>query len=288
METAVTILRDLWQKRVIVAIFAVIAILIGGLVAYRPSLPPQSRKYEVGTANARILVDTPASQAVEIAPKGSETLGARASLLANLMADGELKDAIAKRAGLAPGQLLTVAPSATQPNTVSPAALRNPQAYILTTRVLTTDSGEQLPIVDVDTQAPDAQRAAALANAAVGGLEDYLDSKASIDGVSDTRRLRVRPLGAAQGRDVARGPSNVIALMAAIFVFGVFCALLLIADELARSWRAASDVEEELRDADIDSWHLEQAFYDQRSAPSSGEDNGSVPGDAEVGAAGRS
>ena len=60
----------------------------------------ERRSYTVGVANASVLIDTPKSQVVEVAPKGSDTLGPRANVLANLMVDGEIKNAIAARAGL--------------------------------------------------------------------------------------------------------------------------------------------------------------------------------------------
>ena len=57
----VTILRELWHRRTIVALVALVSLLVGAAVAFRlPSL--ESRKYEVGIATARILVDTPKSQ----------------------------------------------------------------------------------------------------------------------------------------------------------------------------------------------------------------------------------
>ena len=45
----------------------------------------------------------------------------------------------------------------------------------------------KLPIIDVQAQAVDADRAAALANAAAKGLGEYLDSKAAAEAV----RVRV-------------------------------------------------------------------------------------------------
>ncbi len=54
MPNAVTILRELWRRRFAVVLFALIAIAVGGLVAYKPSFPPQSRKYEVGVATAKL------------------------------------------------------------------------------------------------------------------------------------------------------------------------------------------------------------------------------------------
>ena len=87
----VTILRELWRLRVLVLGIALLAMLVGMALAFRlPSL--ESRKYEVGVATASVLVDTPNSQVIEVAPKGSDTLAMRASLLANLMAEGVVED----------------------------------------------------------------------------------------------------------------------------------------------------------------------------------------------------
>jgi hypothetical protein len=241
MDTSVTILRELWRRRVAVGLIALQAIALGMLLAYKPSLPPVSRAYKVGTATAHILVDTPDSQVVEVAPKGSETLGQRAGLLSNLMAEGEVEAAIARRAGLRSNELLAVAHAGIDPQSVTPKQKQGPNVNLLTTSVLTNDSGEQLPIIEVTAQAPDAERAARLANAAVAGLGDYLDSKAAVERVSDARRLRVRGLGAAGAREALRGPSQVVALAAAIFIFVFECALLLVISALARGWRAASE-----------------------------------------------
>jgi hypothetical protein len=249
MDTSVTILRELWRLRVAVGLIALQAIVLGMLLAYKPAFPPESRSYKVGTATAHILVDTPDSQVVEVAPKGSETLGQRAGLLSNLMAEGEVEGAIARRAGLQPNQLLAVADAGIDPQSVSPKQKSGPNINLLTTSVLTNDAGEELPIIEVTAQAPDAQKAARLANAAVAGLSDYLDSKAAVERVSDARRLRVRGLGAAGARETTKGPSQVIALAAAIFIFGFECAILLVVSALARGWQAASEHDEDgLRD----------------------------------------
>ena len=240
------ILRELWRDRLSIVLCASLAIIAGVLVAYRPALPPslESRKYEVGTASARILLDTPASQVIALAPKSGENLGAHASLLANLMGEGEVKAAIAKRAGLDQDRLLTVTPSAAESGSVSPAQLRNPRANIVKIRALTNDTGEQLPIIDVDAQAPDARGAAALANATVSGLAAYLDHKATVDGVSESRRLRVRALGTSQGSLISRGPGGLIGVIVSIVLFATLSGLVLFAGALGRGWRAASDAED--------------------------------------------
>ena len=239
----VTILRELWRLRVLVLGIALLALLVGMALAFRlPSL--ESRKYEVGVATASVLVDTPNSQVIEVAPKGSDTLAMRASLLANLMAEGVVKTAIAERAGIAPDDLhgmaqSTVAAAGAKPE-VPPA-----RAYALVTRVVGTPGGDQLPIIEIDAQAPDAARAAKLAEAAVSGLTEYLDSKAADEQVAAANRLRVSGLGPPQASQVVRGPRSLFVFFAVIFVFTAGCAALLVVVALVRGWRVASEIDEQ-------------------------------------------
>src|SRR4051812_23340244 len=98
MDT-VTILRRLRRHRGLVVLAATWALLVGLGVAYRidSSLGVHARQHTVALATARLLVDTPSSQVVQVSPKGSDALGVRATLLSNLMVDGTIKDVIARR-----------------------------------------------------------------------------------------------------------------------------------------------------------------------------------------------
>jgi capsular polysaccharide biosynthesis protein len=246
----VTILRTLWHRRVLVCLVAVVAIVVGWMLAFKLSLPPESRSYTVGTATTRILVDTPRSQVVAVNPKGSETLGARASVLANLMVEGEVKAAIARRAGLKPSQLRgATGPEGAQPEgeageVSTTNAPLGPKSYALRTDVLTSSDLVDLPIIEVAAQAPTPARAMRLANAAVAGLSDHLDSKAADEQVDDSRRLRVRGFGGAQASEITRGPGGIVALGAAILVFLAGCGAVLVASALARGWRVAAASEQ--------------------------------------------
>lgn len=239
----VTILRELWQRRTYVAVLAGLALLVGAAVAFRlPSL--ESRTYAVGVANARVLVDTPRSQVLEVAPKGSDTLAVRANLIANLMAEGVVKDAIAKRAKLPADKLEGVAQTSTGSGSASTAPKSfGSEANVLTTRVIMTAEGDQLPIIDIETQAPDTAGAAKLANASVAGLRDFLDSKAATEQVPEAQRLRFTSLGPAQAGEIRRGPGLPMAVLAALFVFFAGCAVMLVILALARGWRAVEEEE---------------------------------------------
>jgi len=245
----VIILRDLWRRRLLVVAVAVVALLIGGMTTYRLGMPPQSRQYEVGIASARALVDTPSSQVVDLGMREDTNVGvlpARAVLLANLMTTTPLKDQIAERAGVPKDQLIAnadtptdgvpvTAPLATG-TSLSPG---DPQAKVIT---LKTDVS--LPLLTVNSQAPDAETAAKLADSTLAVLDRYLDSLGTDERVPESRRLIIKPLGSARSATEQRGPSKVFALAVAIVVFGLGCVLIVVAVSLARAWQNAAAIEE--------------------------------------------
>jgi hypothetical protein len=261
MDT-VTILRELWRVRHVVVIIAVLASLAGTAVIFKISFPPklESRRYEVGVATARILVDTPSSQVVEVAPKGSDTLGVRANLLASLMVDGVIRSTIAKSAGLQPNQLIGVTDAVTDQTPTQPTPGR--RAFVLKTQVLANSSGDQLPIIEIDAQAPDRAQAARLAGAAVSGLRDYLNSKAALQRIPDADRLQVIGLGAPQAADEAKGASGVLALVVAILLFLLGCGGVLAMNALRRGWQAASE-REAIEDSEPLDWSEEDGVPEE-------------------------
>jgi hypothetical protein len=233
----VTMIRELWRRRFLVAGVAVIAVLAGILVLYQISFPPKltSRKYNVGVATASILVDTPHSQVADVAPKGSDTLGVRANLLASLMVDGAIKTNIAQAAGLNPNNLFGVSKSVTDQPAGQP---KSPQEPVLTTQVVTENDGSDLPIIVVQAQARNAAAAGSLANAAVVGLRNYLGSTAASQRIPDANRLQITNVGVPQAATATRGPSVALGFGAAIVVFVLGCACILGSVAFMRSWRA--------------------------------------------------
>jgi hypothetical protein len=267
MDT-VTILRQLFKARILVLLSAIIALLVGFAICYRVVAPlhVESRRYDVGVATARLLVDTPSSQVVQVAPKGSDVLGVRANLLANLMIGGTIKDVIAQRAHLRSDQLGAVSKSSTDP--AAAAAPKKRWDYQITTRVLENLVGDQLPIVEIEAQAPDTSRAAVLADAAVSGLRDYLDTKALDEKIAADRRLRVTGLGEAQVHKESRGPGTMLAILVVLLIFGLLCAIILVLPSLGRAWYAASD-EGYKADGEPVDWDVSVAdLFDEPVAPS--------------------
>jgi len=251
---SITILRELWRLRYLVVLAGLLALVIGLMTAYRISLAPpglQSRQYHVGVASARILIDTPDSQVVDLNPKGADALSSRASLLANLMASSPVKAIIARDAGIPANKLVAVAPSSTGgPTVATPLSKAASESTNLSdVYLLTIQADETLPIIAIQAQAPVADQAGRLANAASTGLRDYLRSVAGAQNVPAARQVVISGLGAAQAADVVRGPRRLFAFIAFIFVLGAACFAMIMISGIARGWRRAAALERSAADA---------------------------------------
>lgn len=232
-----------------------LGVAVGVLMTYSvtPGLPPtfENRQYEVGVASASVLVDSPSSQVADLGGGVGQTtvdvasLSARARLLANLMATSPLKDQIAARAGVPPDRLIARAPARIDlPGDKSPIGSgatiseSDPLANILRINV-----NETLPILSADAQAPTPQSAAKISNAAVSQLRAYLKSIAAGDRVPDARKLVIKRLGPARYATVRKGPRRLFAVAAFLFVFGAWCAGIVVLSGLAQAWRQADEAE---------------------------------------------
>lgn len=247
------ILRELWRRRLLVGVVALCAALIGIAVTYRISLPGklESRHYHVGVASARALVDTPSSQVVDLGlTTGSDigTLSARAQLLASLITSSPMKDEIASRAGVDPNLLVTppsggaAAASGDSSGTSGGIAVPDAKANVLKASVPSLEAGT-IPIIAVDTQAPDARSAARLADQAIAVLQAHLQNVAGTERVPEKRRVVVRELGGAASTTMRRGPSRLLAILAAVVAFTAGCAVILALSDIQRDWRRTSAAE---------------------------------------------
>jgi hypothetical protein len=245
----IKILHQLWNRRRLLAVAGLVAVLAGFAIMFQlPSLKPRS--YTVGMATGQILLDTPDSQVVTLSPKGSESLGLRASVIASLMVGGEVESAIARQAGLKPSQLGGSTQAATEGSATfgsgTPVPARTPSgpdAYILTTQTLTDTTNNPLPIVAFTAEGPNAAAALRLANATITGLRNYLNTKAATERIPDAGRLQVTGVGVPQVTSESRGPTLPVAIIAVIMVFAVGCAAIVGFPMLRRSWRVAGELE---------------------------------------------
>jgi hypothetical protein len=253
----VTLVRRLLRHKILLALAAVAAIAVGLVMSYKVKGPfdLQSKQYSVGVASARILVDTPSSQIVDLGDPQPDkapavdigTLSARAQLLASLMTSSPIKDDIARAAGVEDGTLLTPSSSGAAGGggggLAGDISATSPEANILKASVPELSSGS-IPIIAVETQAPDADTAAKLADQSVVILRQQLDSLAGTEAIPAARRVTIRELGPARSTTQVRGPSRTLAIAATLGTFLVGCGLILLLQALVDNWR---DVTEEER-----------------------------------------
>jgi hypothetical protein len=248
---AVTILRQLWRTRLLVAVGLALALFLGIILAYRvtPGFPPtfKSRQYEVGIASAAVLVDSKSSQVVDVgggaARPDVDQLSIRARLLANLMATSPLKDAIAARAGVHTGWLIGHPP--TEGGPISSRVPEGPSATISEddprASVLRLYVNETLPIITADTHAPTAETAARIASSAIAELQRYLKEATAANRLPDNRTLVLSRLGPAKSGVQTQGHGPLLGLLLFVFVFGLWCTAIVVGAGLARAWRQAAE-----------------------------------------------
>ncbi len=241
----VPVLRELWRRRLLVAVAALVAIAAGVLAVYRVGPGGvEARSYRVAVASAAALVDTPASQVAAIGAEGTEfvSLATRANLLANLMAAPPIRLSVASAVRLDPDELIAIPPSQAEAVTATPLAaaaaarLEDARARTMTMRI-----EPNLPIIAVDAQAPDQRTARAIVDAAFVAVSDELVRLGSAQRLPPDRRLVVTRLGTARSATVVRGPRRLYGPVAAAVVFTLLCAGIVVGGAVAREWRRTAD-----------------------------------------------
>jgi hypothetical protein len=222
------ILRALKGAGILVAIGALLAIAIA--VSAGRAKPGHS-----GLAWTRVVLDTPKSELVSPAPAGAESLEWRAALLASLMTTNELKQTIARSAGIPADSLATIDPDLTDPAVPAslPTRASNAAAVVSETHVLTART-QALPIIKIDAAAPDRAGAIRLADAAVRALQ----AQTTPFSTRETQGLLVERAAPTRSKDVVSGHGPVLALAMAVFFFAFWCGCVLLVSPLLRALRA--------------------------------------------------
>jgi hypothetical protein len=244
----ITILLRLWRGRWLVLLSALVAIAVGVVVSYKVSFTSsphlQTRQYTVALGTVNVLVDTPESQVIDLDPKGADAVGPRATLLANLIATTPIKDAIAKQLNMSPRELTVLAPQST--SVLAPSAAQTQAAGRgRDAKVISIRTDETLPVISIDTQAPDADTASRLANGAAIGLQQYLTTVSATQRVPQKRQLKLRQLGDAQVGITARGPRRIFGAFAAFFILLLACSAIVLVPGVVRAVRMANLEEQE-------------------------------------------
>jgi len=227
---------------IMIALFAAVSI------SYKVTLSPmgfEARELQIASATSEVLVDTPFSTVVDLRQGRAdlEAMSARATLLGNVIASPPVLEYIARRAGV-PVETIRAQPPLTpdfprpipEPDDQRSAKdiLRLPDEYRINVRVDPT-----VPIMRVIAQAPDAATAETLANAAIDGLNDYLDAVAVRESTPRSERIRLERLGRSRGVVINDGVRLQASILAFVIVFGVSAGAAIFIGRVRRGWKEA-------------------------------------------------
>ncbi len=241
------ILVQLWRRRRAVVAVIVFAAFVAMAMTYRFSVSPvglHHRSVQSGTAETKILVDFPRSSVADL-NREFDPLTARAQVLSQLMTTSPVVSRIEQIAGLPRGTVtagsestLNLPTSETEPTAERRAndITREGQVYRLTFR-----AEPEQPTITIFAQAPDADSARKLANAAAQGGAAWVRDTQQRQLVPDSRRTQLTQLGEATAGVVNSGASRIIAALVFIAIVGVGCLLILLVGRTIPAVRAASD-----------------------------------------------
>jgi len=246
-------LRELWHVRGWMAACAAFALAMSvWSVAHVSLVPPglSPRALKMATATTQVVVDTPKSTLIDLRQDtySLDGLTNRALLLGNVMASPEVRADIARRAHV-PFDALQVVPPLTgkQPRVLAEAGNQKHTTDILKLNGeyrLQIRANPTVPFLQVYAQTPDARSAAALANAAVGGMESYLGVLARSNQTPAANQIRLTQLGKAQGAVINEGIGRRVAALAFLVTFAVSCAAVIWARRVRSGWRVAALAEQ--------------------------------------------
>jgi hypothetical protein len=248
-------IRQLWQRKLLVAIVLAVAVAAAIFSAYRVgSSGLEKRSLAVAAASSQILVDSPDSTLVQGAELGTfEALATRAKIYGQYLASLDARQEIAKLAGVPARTIATSGPfsSATGQNAYSSQTSEERSGELLQEGAgnrLVFTAQEGVPILTVDAQSASSETAIALASASFATLQNYVKSLEA-DGKPVRQGVTVRELGAPEGGTLGGSNNLILMVLAFLLVFGLGCAAILLVPTFAQRWRALDDVE--YADADL-------------------------------------
>ena len=240
-------LKALWKRRRLVALGAVFALIAAIFSAFTvgifpPSLTPRTNTF--ATASTQILVDTPNSAFANLEEE-VEPLNTRAAVFSRFLASPLAISLIAREAGLPANAIEGQGPyEQNLPVFEQEPTAEKRSSQIIGERALYRlrfENNPDLPIITVFAQAPTADGAHKLADAAPEALSSYINHIQESQRTPAGRRVIVHQLGDATGGVVNGGANVQIAALVFFVVLILWCLLLIPAHTIARGWRAQDD-----------------------------------------------
>ncbi len=234
---SILILKELWHRRLLVALSVVAAATISVVAIYdvSPAPPSISKRTQVNAQGSiEILVDSSRSPIADVG-RNLTPLSARAGVFARYIAGGTVIAQISKETGIPVNQIDVAGPAplpGEAPGAGEPAPELRPYGISIAQR------GE-LPIVAVTTRAPTVPEAEALAGAAPKAIRQTVESIQEEDRIPLAQRVEFRALGPARAAPVAAALGAKIALPLFLFLLGFFILLILGIPRFRTAWRNA-------------------------------------------------
>jgi hypothetical protein len=173
--------RLLDDQRIVVGLGVVVAV---AAAAFAVVGLPRSSGPPAANAAAQVLLDTNRSQLITAASREAINLPMRATLVGDLVASDRLTGMVARDAHIPQSELTIIPPSSLEPPAVlSPlvtkaapfaASATTPYVVLLNTNEGNVTQAFPMPIISIETQAPDLAAATTLVDAAISGLKSAL------------------------------------------------------------------------------------------------------------------
>lgn len=235
----ILILRELWQRRLLVVLVTIAAAAIAAVAVFNVSFAPPSlakRDHSEATGEIEILVDSTRSPIADVA-RNIEPLTARAGVFARYMAGGNVIREISKSTGI-PIREIEVAGPAPLPGEVIEA----PEPQDIKPYGIAFVQRAELPIVNVETRAPTVVEARQLAAATPEAVRTMVARIQAQQDIPEGKRVVFRVLGPAQGTlaTEALGAKAAIAIFVVLEILGLL--LILGIPRLVKAWRSVDAV----------------------------------------------
>jgi hypothetical protein len=230
---SIGIIRSLSRHRIALVLGALLAFCAGVLAIYEVSIAPpdlRTRTVVVGHAQEHVLVDTAESLLVDANAEDAESIGTRAIILSDLLADDQARERIARAAGVRSEEIAVVGLGTTVPDVGTPLAER--ALEVVQARApyqIYISEGPSLPILSILATAPERNDAERLARAATQTMA-LLARRAPAVGAN----LRIDQLGKGTSWSQATQPSKVKALLASTLVFLAWATTIFAFDRFQR------------------------------------------------------
>lgn len=232
----ILILKELWHRRLLVAIAILVAAAVSLVAVYQVSLSPPSISQRAdikARGSIEILVDSARSPIAD-ARRDLSGLTARAGVFARYIVGGNVIGQIAKANGLRAKQIDVTGPEPL-PGEAPGAGEEVPQIHPYGIAIV---QSEELPILTVITRAPTVEEARGLAAAAPAAVRRVVESIQQQQQTPLDKRVEFRVLGPAKAAPVDDALGKKVALALFVFLLVLFLVAILAVPRLVAAWHA--------------------------------------------------